>query len=60
MGLISKNVYRVTGIVGKLINGSELKTRVQRGGALLGTGKFSVLSPAEKALASLTFQGIGA
>jgi hypothetical protein len=48
------------GIVGYLINGSKLKILVLRGVALLATGSFSVLSPAERASAPMTSQGIRA
>jgi hypothetical protein len=58
MGLISKNDGRMRETVENLINGSEMKSRVLRGGALLGMGSFSVLSPAERTLAPMTAQGI--
>jgi hypothetical protein len=58
MGQTSKNDDRVREIVENLTKGSELKIRVLRRGALLGTGSFSVLSSAERTLASMTSQGI--
>jgi hypothetical protein len=58
MRLTSNNDDRVRGIVENLIKGSELKIRVLPGGALVGTGSFSVLSSAERTLASMTSQGI--